>query len=207
MWNLASNPPVELSSQPPVKLSFQPPVELSFQPLVEVQSGTCFHTLVEPPRWNPLCGSSLELSKPSEKTVSTPLWKPPPVEVQSGTRFQTPVEPPLWKFTRVPGSKPLWNHPCGSSIGYRVPNPCGLNFGVNVRGHFWSQFWGRVIFIFNFYLINSFLFRKHIYYIYRLYKNKFMEYIYDKILANNLNEKDKQQLEIVSQRYNNRLQQ
>ena len=34
-----------------------------------------------------------------------------------------------------------------------------------------------------------------------------MEYIYDKIIANNLNEKDKQQLKIVLQRYNNRLQQ
>ena len=33
-----------------------------------------------------------------------------------------------------------------------------------------------------------------------------MEYIYDKIIANNLNEKDKQQLKIVLQRYNNRLQ-
>ena len=33
-----------------------------------------------------------------------------------------------------------------------------------------------------------------------------MEYIYDKILANNLNGKDKQQLKIVLQRYNNRLQ-
>ena len=33
-----------------------------------------------------------------------------------------------------------------------------------------------------------------------------MEYIYDKITANSLNEKDKQQLKIVLQRYNNRLQ-
>ena len=33
-----------------------------------------------------------------------------------------------------------------------------------------------------------------------------MEYIYDKIIANNLNEKDKQQLKIVLERYNNRLQ-
>ena len=33
-----------------------------------------------------------------------------------------------------------------------------------------------------------------------------MEYIYDKIIANSLNEKDKQQLKIVLQRYNNRLQ-
>ena len=33
-----------------------------------------------------------------------------------------------------------------------------------------------------------------------------MEYIYDKIVANSLNEKDKQQLKIVLQRYNNRLQ-
>ena len=33
-----------------------------------------------------------------------------------------------------------------------------------------------------------------------------MEYIYDKIIANTLNEKDKQQLNIVLQRYNNRLQ-
>ena len=34
-----------------------------------------------------------------------------------------------------------------------------------------------------------------------------MEYIYDKIIANSLNEKDKQQLKIVLERYNNRLQQ
>ena len=33
-----------------------------------------------------------------------------------------------------------------------------------------------------------------------------MEYIYDKIIANSLNEKDKQQLKIVLQRYNDRLQ-
>ena len=33
-----------------------------------------------------------------------------------------------------------------------------------------------------------------------------MEYIYDKIIANSLNEKDKQQLKIVLPRYNNRLQ-
>ena len=33
-----------------------------------------------------------------------------------------------------------------------------------------------------------------------------MEYIHDKIIAHNLNEKDKQQLEIVLQRYNNSLQ-
>ena len=33
-----------------------------------------------------------------------------------------------------------------------------------------------------------------------------MEYIYDKIIANSLNEKGKQQLKIVLQRYNNRLQ-
>ena len=33
-----------------------------------------------------------------------------------------------------------------------------------------------------------------------------MEYIYDKVIANSLNEKDKQQLKIVLQRYNNRLQ-
>ena len=33
-----------------------------------------------------------------------------------------------------------------------------------------------------------------------------MGYIYDKIIANSLNEKDKQQLKIVLQRYNNRLQ-
>ena len=33
-----------------------------------------------------------------------------------------------------------------------------------------------------------------------------MEYIYDKIMYNNLNEKDKQQLKIVLQKYNNRLQ-
>ena len=33
-----------------------------------------------------------------------------------------------------------------------------------------------------------------------------MEYIYDKIISNNLNEKDKQQLKIVLERYNNRLQ-
>ena len=33
-----------------------------------------------------------------------------------------------------------------------------------------------------------------------------MDYIYDKIIANNLNEKDKLQLKIVLQRYNNRLQ-
>ena len=33
-----------------------------------------------------------------------------------------------------------------------------------------------------------------------------MEYIYDKIISNSLNEKDKQQLKIVLQRYNNRLQ-
>ena len=35
---------------------------------------------------------------------------------------------------------------------------------------------------------------------------KHIEYIYDKIIANSLNEKDKQQLKIVLQRYNNRLQ-
>ena len=34
-----------------------------------------------------------------------------------------------------------------------------------------------------------------------------MEYIYDKIIANSLNEKDKQQLKLVLQRYNIRLQQ
>ena len=34
-----------------------------------------------------------------------------------------------------------------------------------------------------------------------------MEYIYDKIVSNSLNEKDKQQLKIVLERYNNRLQQ
>ena len=34
-----------------------------------------------------------------------------------------------------------------------------------------------------------------------------MEYIYDNMIFNNLNEKDKQQLKIVLQRYNNRLQQ
>ena len=41
-----------------------------------------------------------------------------------------------------------------------------------------------------------------------MYKDytKNMEYIYDKIIANSLNGKDKQQLEIVLQRYNNRLQ-
>ena len=33
-----------------------------------------------------------------------------------------------------------------------------------------------------------------------------MEYIYDKIISDNLSEKDKQQLKIVLQRYNNRLQ-
>ena len=33
-----------------------------------------------------------------------------------------------------------------------------------------------------------------------------MEYIYDKIIANNSNEKETQQLNIVLQRYNNRLQ-
>jgi len=33
-----------------------------------------------------------------------------------------------------------------------------------------------------------------------------MEYFYDKILSNNLNETDKQQLKIVLQKYNNRLQ-
>ena len=33
-----------------------------------------------------------------------------------------------------------------------------------------------------------------------------MEYIHDKIISNSLNEKDKQQLKIVLQRYNNRLQ-
>ena len=33
-----------------------------------------------------------------------------------------------------------------------------------------------------------------------------MEYIYDKIISNSLNEKDKQQLKIVLQRYNNRSQ-
>ena len=33
-----------------------------------------------------------------------------------------------------------------------------------------------------------------------------MEYIYDKIISNNLNEKDKQQIKIVLERYNNRLQ-
>ena len=33
-----------------------------------------------------------------------------------------------------------------------------------------------------------------------------MEYIYDKIIANSLNEKDKQQLKIILQIYNNRLQ-
>ena len=33
-----------------------------------------------------------------------------------------------------------------------------------------------------------------------------MEYIYDKIIPNNLNEKDKQQIKIVLARYNNRLQ-
>ena len=33
-----------------------------------------------------------------------------------------------------------------------------------------------------------------------------MEYIYDRILSNNLNEKDKQQLKIVLEKYNNRLQ-
>ena len=32
-----------------------------------------------------------------------------------------------------------------------------------------------------------------------------MEYIYDGMIANSLNEKDKQQLSIVLQRYNNRL--
>ena len=32
-----------------------------------------------------------------------------------------------------------------------------------------------------------------------------MEYIYGKIISNSLNEKDKQQLKIVLQRYNNRL--
>ena len=33
-----------------------------------------------------------------------------------------------------------------------------------------------------------------------------MEYIYDEITSNNLNEKDKQQIKIVLERYNNRLQ-
>ena len=33
-----------------------------------------------------------------------------------------------------------------------------------------------------------------------------MEYFYDKILSNNLNETDKQQLKILLQKYNNRLQ-
>ena len=33
-----------------------------------------------------------------------------------------------------------------------------------------------------------------------------MEYIYDKMISNSLNEKDKQQLKIVLQRYNDRLQ-
>ena len=33
-----------------------------------------------------------------------------------------------------------------------------------------------------------------------------MEYIYDKIIANSLNEKGKQQLKTVLRRYNNRLQ-
>ena len=91
-----------------MELSFQPPVELSFQPPVEVQSGTWFQTHMEPPIWNPPCGSSLELSKPSEKLCPHPCGTPP-VEVQSGTRFQTHMEPPLWKFNRVPGSNPLWN--------------------------------------------------------------------------------------------------
>ena len=33
-----------------------------------------------------------------------------------------------------------------------------------------------------------------------------MEYIYDKIISNSLNEKDKQQIKLVLQKYNNRLQ-
>ena len=33
-----------------------------------------------------------------------------------------------------------------------------------------------------------------------------MEFFYDKIISNNLNEKDKQQIKIVLQKYNNRLQ-
>ena len=41
-------------------------------------------------------------------------------------------------------------------------------------------------------------------YIYRLYKN--IEYLYDKIISNNLHEKDKLQLKIALEKYNNRLQ-
>ena len=33
-----------------------------------------------------------------------------------------------------------------------------------------------------------------------------MEYIYDKIISNSLNEKDKQQIKLVFEKYNNRLQ-